>query len=96
MVGKHAVLMKKYDANVPPQHVVFDRLTICAWILAMPSRMMNAERGQIIAEPIELVRRVESDALGRHWGGCMPLRIEIKVDESRMLAVIVYSSKLNE
>jgi hypothetical protein len=94
MVGKHAVLMKKYDAEVLLQQVVFDRLAIWARILALPSRMMNAERGRIIAEPIGLVRKVESDALGRCWGGFMRLRVEINVNEPLMRAVTVFSSKL--
>jgi hypothetical protein len=94
MVGKHAVLMKKYDAEVLPQQVVFDRLAIWARILALPSRMMNAERGRIIAEPIGLVRKVESDSLGRCWGGFMRLRVEINVNEPLMRAVTVFSSKL--
>jgi hypothetical protein len=92
MVGRHAVLLKKYDSEVLPQHVVFDRLAIWARILALPPRMMNVDRGRIIAEPIGLVKKVESDALGRCWGGFM--RVEVKVDEPLMRAVTVFSSKL--
>ncbi|KAM0853285.1 hypothetical protein ACQ4PT_051187 [Festuca glaucescens] len=68
MVGKHAVLMKVYDADVLPQHVIFDRLAIWARVLALPSRMMNVDRGQVIVEPISTVKRIEADSLGRCWG----------------------------
>ena len=40
-VGTHAVLMKKYDADVPPSQVVFDRMAIWARILNLSSRLMN-------------------------------------------------------
>jgi hypothetical protein len=56
--------------------------------------MMNVERGQVIAEPIGLVKKVESDSLGRCWGGFMRLRVEIKVNEPLMRAVTIYSRRL--
>jgi hypothetical protein len=43
-VGRHVVLMKKYDVEVQPQMVVFDRFAIWARILALPNRLMNAQR----------------------------------------------------
>jgi hypothetical protein len=93
-IGRHAVLMKKYDSDVLPKDVVFDRLAIWARILALPNRMMTAERGMIIAEPIGLVKKVESDALGRCWGGYMRLRVEISVKEPLMRVVTLFSSRL--
>jgi hypothetical protein len=68
-VGKHVILMKKYDVDVLSQHVVFDRMAIWARILALPSRLMNLEWGKVIAAPIGHVLKVESDAMGRCWGG---------------------------
>jgi hypothetical protein len=94
VVGRHAVLLKKYDAEVQPQQVVFDRLAVWARILSLPNRLMNVERGKAIAEPLGLVRRVEADSLGRCWGGFMRLRVEVKVDEPLMRAVTVFSSRL--
>jgi hypothetical protein len=94
VVGRHAVLMKKFDVEVLPQQVVFERLAIWARILLLPNRLMNSERGKVIAEPIGLVKRVEADSLGRCWGGYMRLRVEVKVDEPLMRVVIVYSSRL--
>ncbi|KAM0841990.1 hypothetical protein ACQ4PT_058650 [Festuca glaucescens] len=94
MVGKHAVLMKKYDVEVQPDQVVFDRLAIWARIISLPNRLMTADRGMVIAAPIGVVKRVESDALGRCWGGYMRLRVEVKVDEPLMRAVTVFSSRL--
>jgi hypothetical protein len=94
MVGKHAVLMKKYDAEVQPQDVVFDRMAIWARILSLPNRLMNSTRGKVIAQPIGVVKRIEADSLGRCWGGFMRLRVEVKVDEPLLRAVTVYSSLL--
>ncbi|KAM0891405.1 hypothetical protein ACQ4PT_026424 [Festuca glaucescens] len=92
--GKHDVLMKKYDVDVLPQDVVFDRFAIWARIPALPNRLMKAERGKVIAEPIGLVRKVEAHTLGRCWGGYMRLRVEVKVTEPLMRAVTVFSSRL--
>jgi hypothetical protein len=94
VVGRHAVLMKNYDVDVHPQQVVFDRLAIWARILALPNRLMNADRGTVIAATIGLVKKVEADALGRCWGGYMRLRVEVKVKEPLMRAVTVFSSRL--
>ncbi|KAM0896212.1 hypothetical protein ACQ4PT_023338 [Festuca glaucescens] len=93
-VGRHAVLMKKYDTEVQPQMVVFDRFAIWARILALPNRLMNSTHGLEIAKPIGLVRRVECDDLGRCWGTFMRLRVEVKVDEPLVRIVTVFSSKL--
>ncbi|KAM0841240.1 hypothetical protein ACQ4PT_059096 [Festuca glaucescens] len=93
-VGRHAVLMKKYDTEVQPQMVVFDRFAIWARILALPNRLMNSTHGLEIAKPIGLVRRVECDDLGSCWGTFMRLRVEVKVDEPLVRIVTVFSSKL--
>ncbi|KAM0872962.1 hypothetical protein ACQ4PT_038411 [Festuca glaucescens] len=93
VVGKHAVLMQKYDVEVQPQDVVFDSMAIWARILALPNRLMNLERGMVIAEPIGVVKRIEADSQGRCWGGFMRLRVEVKVAEPLMRAVTVYSSR---
>jgi hypothetical protein len=93
-VGRHVVLMKKYDVEVQPQMVVFDRFAIWARILALPNRLMNAQRGLEIAKPIGLVKKVECDDLGRCWGTFMRLRVEVKVEEPLLHVVTVFSSKL--
>jgi hypothetical protein len=95
-VGKHAVLMKKYDVDVLPQHVMFDRMAIWARILALPSRLMNSERGKVIATPIGHVLKVESDAMGRCWGGYMRPRVEISVNAPLMRVVTIFSSRLQK
>jgi hypothetical protein len=74
--------------------VVFDRLAIWARILALPPRLMNSQRGEGIAKPIGLVKMIETDSLGRCWGGYMRLRVEIKVHEPLVRFVTMFSSKL--
>jgi hypothetical protein len=86
--------MKKYDAEVQPQDMVFDRMAIWARILSLPNRLMNSTRGKVIAEPIGVVKWIDADSLGRCWGGFMRLRVEVKVDEPLLRAVTVYSSLL--
>ncbi|KAM0845547.1 hypothetical protein ACQ4PT_056296 [Festuca glaucescens] len=93
-VGRHAVLMKKYDVEVQPHMVVFDRLAIWARILALPNRLMYSTRGMEIAKPIGLVKKIEADALGRCWGVFMRVRVEVKVHEPLLRCVTVFSSKL--
>ncbi|KAK1644717.1 hypothetical protein QYE76_062522 [Lolium multiflorum] len=93
VVGKHAVLMQKYDVEVQPQDVVFDRMAIWARILALPNRLMNLERGMVIAEPIGGVKRIEADSQGRCWGGFMRLRVEVNVAEPLRRVVTIFSSR---
>jgi hypothetical protein len=64
MVGKHAVLLKKYDANFKPLQVRFDRLAIWARINDLPYRLMNSRRGEEIAKPLGRVLKVECDEQG--------------------------------
>ncbi|KAE8789491.1 hypothetical protein D1007_36291 [Hordeum vulgare] len=70
-VGKHAVLLKFFDADISPMDVVFDRLAIWARIIKLSTRLMRAARGLEIAKPIGHVIRVEADDLGRCWGPYM-------------------------
>jgi hypothetical protein len=93
-VGKHAVLLKKYDADIEPQRVVFDRLAIWARIIALPPRLMRVERGFEIARPIGVVKKIDSDDRGQCWGGFMRLRVEIAVQEPLVRVVTVFSSRL--
>jgi hypothetical protein len=93
-VGKHAVLLKKYDADIEPQRVVFDRLAIWARIIALPPRLMRVERGFEIARPIGVVKKIDSDDRGQCWGGFMRLRVEIAVQEPLVRVVTVFSSHL--
>ncbi|CAM0958800.1 unnamed protein product [Alopecurus aequalis] len=65
IVGRHAVWVKKYDVDVVPHQIAFDRLAIWARILSLPPRLMNLERGQEIAKPIGIVKRIEADELDR-------------------------------
>ncbi|KAK1678102.1 hypothetical protein QYE76_038950 [Lolium multiflorum] len=93
-VGKHAVLLKKVDADASPVDAVFDRLAIWARILKLPTRLMRADRGLEIARPIGIVKRVEADSIGRCWGPYMRVRVEIDVNEPLLRFVTVTSSKL--
>lgn len=93
MVGKHAVLLKKYDANFKPLQVRFDRLAIWARINDFPYRLMNSRRGEEIAKPLGRVLKVECDEQGRCWGGFMRVRVELKVEEPIPRYVTVFSSR---
>ncbi|KAE8812087.1 hypothetical protein D1007_10924 [Hordeum vulgare] len=73
-VGKHAVLLKFFDADISPVDVVFDRLAIWARITKLPTRLTRAARGIEIAKPIGNVIRVDADDLGRCWGPYMRIR----------------------
>ncbi|KAM0871498.1 hypothetical protein ACQ4PT_039344 [Festuca glaucescens] len=92
-VGKHAVLMQRYDADIKPPDVKFTSLTLWARIYALPPRLMRVQRGEEIAKPVGRVLRIEADDLGRCWGGFMRLRVEVNVTEPLMRMVTVYSSK---
>ncbi|KAK1650715.1 hypothetical protein QYE76_068520 [Lolium multiflorum] len=93
-VGKHAVLLKKFDSDVSPLDEVFDRLAIWARIPKLPTRLMRAARGFEIAKPIGIVQKVEADELGRCWGSYMRVRVEVNVNEPLLRYVTVTSSRL--
>jgi hypothetical protein len=93
-VGKHAVLLKFFDADVSPVDVVFDRLAIWARIHKLPTRLMRADRGLEIAKPLGVVKKVEADDMGRCWGSYMRVRLEVNVNEPLLRWVTVSSSRL--
>lgn len=94
MVGKHAVLLQRYNADIRPPDVKFETLTLWARIYALPPRLMRVQRGEEIAKPVGKVLRIEADDLGRCWGGFMRLRVEVNITVPLMRMVTVYSSKL--
>ncbi|KAE8788264.1 hypothetical protein D1007_37659 [Hordeum vulgare] len=93
-VGKHAVLLKFFDADISPVDVVFDRLAIWARITKLPTRLMRAARGIEIAKPIGNVMRVETDDLGHCWGLYMRIRVEVDVQKPLLCYVTVILSRL--
>jgi hypothetical protein len=93
-VGKHVVLIKKFDANVPPTNNVFDWLAIWARILALPSRLMNSTRGLEIAKPIGSVKKIVANDLGRYWGPYMRIRVEVAVNNPLFYYVTMFSNRL--
>jgi hypothetical protein len=93
MVGKHAVLMQRYNSDIKPPDVIFDRLTLWARIHALPPILMRVQRGEEIAKPVGKVLRIEADDLGRCWGGFMRLRVEVNIMAPLTRMVTVYSSK---
>lgn len=67
MVGKHAVLLKNFNAEIQPLQVKFDRLADLSRIMALPPRLMKAEFGLEFAKPIGTMSHVESDDDCRCW-----------------------------
>lgn len=94
VVGKHAVLLNCFDANIHPLQVRFDRLAIWANIMNLPPRLMKSKLGLEFAKPIGTIKRVESDADGCCWGASMRVRVEIDVHEPLVRYVTVTSIKL--
>ncbi|MBC2899921.1 hypothetical protein CFC21_112736 [Triticum aestivum] len=63
-VGKHAVLLKLFDADTQPLQVKIDHLAAWARILALPPRLMKVKFEMEFAKPIGKIIHVESDADG--------------------------------
>uniref|UniRef100_J3MVP3 Uncharacterized protein n=1 Tax=Oryza brachyantha TaxID=4533 RepID=J3MVP3_ORYBR len=93
LVGKHAVLLQKYDGNFKPLQVPFDRMAIWAKIIDWPCRLMNARRGGEIAKALGRVMKVETNDQGWCWGGFMRVRVDLTVEEPIPCFVTVYSSR---
>jgi hypothetical protein len=96
VVGKHAVLLQNFDADLKPQDMKFNKLAVWVRILNLPFGYMQEKWGKLIAGMIGCegsVPKVDCDNLGRCWGSFMRARIEVETNKPLMRGVTIYSQR---
>lgn len=68
MVGKHAVILREYDATLKPSDVCFTKMKMWVRILNLPFGWMEEKHGVRVASLIGKVVRVEAGSDGKVSG----------------------------
>jgi hypothetical protein len=92
-LGKHAILLKRFDVTIKPEDMIFDELKVWARIMNLGFELMNTERGTPLAARLGTVERFDVDDKGKAWGSILRARITIKPMEPIMRCVSVFSRK---
>lgn len=92
-VGKKAVLVQKFDPNLRPSEVVFDRMTIWIRICDLPFGLMNNRWGWKLAKKVGKVINVEVDAQGRAWGPYLRAKVQVDISKPLLRCISIFSEK---
>ncbi|CAM0881011.1 unnamed protein product [Alopecurus aequalis] len=98
VVGKHAVLLREFNADLRPKDMIFNAMKIWARIINLPFGYMHKKCGAMIAGSLGIEGStpvVDCDNTGRCWGSFMRVRVEVDVDKPLMRGVTVFSQRRN-
>jgi hypothetical protein len=84
VVGKRAVLLQGFDADLKPQEMTFNKLRLWVRIVNPPFGYMHQKWGKAIGSSFSsdgCVPVVDCAADGRCWGSYMRVRVEVDVNK---------------
>ncbi|KAK3122938.1 hypothetical protein QOZ80_8AG0620680 [Eleusine coracana subsp. coracana] len=96
MVGRHAVILQRYDEWLSASDICFDRMEIWARILNLPLGWMNRDRGSRAMGLLGVVVRVDVDADGKVSGAFLHARVAIEIDKPIRQGVLLRMSRSEE
>lgn len=88
-VRNKVVLIQKFDPNLRPTDVKFDRMAVWIRIYNLPFGLMNKKWGMELAGKVGMDVKVEVDAQDRAWG--LYLRARVMIDVSNPSVVLCQS-----
>ncbi|CAN6208045.1 unnamed protein product [Urochloa humidicola] len=90
IVGKHAVILREYDATLKPSDVSFARMELWVHILDLPFGWMNVKRATRAAE---LIGEVDAGPDGKISGAFARVRVAIEVDKPLCRGVLLKTDR---
>ncbi|CAO2160944.1 unnamed protein product [Urochloa humidicola] len=92
-VSGKAVLVQRFDPNLRPTDVVFDKMPIWIRICDLPFGLMNRIWGTELAKKVGSVEKVDVDAQGRAWGPYLRAKVLIDISKPLLRCITIFSNK---
>jgi len=96
MVGRHAVILQKYDERLSASEIVFDHMEIWVHILNLPLSWMNQQRGSRAMSLTGKVVKMDVDGDGKASGAFLRGRVAIEIDKPLRRGVLLRMSKTED
>jgi len=96
MVGRHAVILQKYDERLSASEIVFDHMEIWVRILNLPLGWMNQQRGSRAMSLVGKVVKMYVDGDGKASGAFLRGRVAIEIDRPLRQGVLLRMSKTED
>lgn len=95
MVGKHCVVLERFDIRSRPSELKFDKIKIWAWVINLPFNLLCPPWPERIAAMVGDGVTLDADAKGFAFGDCLRFRVWIRVDEPLMRWVQLEKGEMN-
>jgi len=92
-VGNKLVLVQRFDPNLRPSEVTFDKMPIWIRIQDLPFGLMNNKSGLELTKKIGSVLKVEVDSQGRAWGPFLRAKVQIDLAKPLLRCITIFSEK---